>query len=136
ANFTMSGSGGTVRQTPAIFAWQAHGLGQNQPDPSVMISQVDVPGEGRFHVASKAVDLGNGTWRYEYAIHNQNSHRSAASISIPVNTGSSNYGFHGISYHSGDPTENTPWAVTDNGSSVTWATSTYDVNPNANAVRW
>lgn len=136
SNFSMSGSGGTIRETPAIFAWQLHGNGPNQPDNSVMISQIDVPGEGRFHLASKAVDLGNGTWRYEYAIHNQNSHRSAASISIPVNTGSSNYGFNGISYHSGDPTENTPWTPVDDGSKLSWATQTFDVNPNANAVRW
>ncbi len=136
SNFSMVGSGGTVREKPAIFAWQLHGLGVNQPDPSVMISQVDVPSEGRFHLASKAVDLGNGLWRYEYAIHNQNSHRSAGSISIPVNTGSSNYGFNGISYHSGEPISNAPWTATDDGSKVTWATETFALNPNANAVRW
>jgi hypothetical protein len=136
SNFSMLGVGGTVRETPAIFAWQAHGLGANQPDPSVTISQIDVPGEGRFHLASKAVDLGNGMWRYEYGLHNMNSHRSAGSISIPVNTGSSNYGFNGITYHSGEPIDNSPWTPVDDGSTLTWSTVDYSVNPNANAVRW
>ena len=136
SNFSMSGSGSTIRETPAIFAWRDHGLGANQPDPSVTITQVDVPGEGRFHLASKAVDLGNGTWRYEYGLHNMNSHRSAGSISIPVNTGSSAHGFHGISYHSGEPISNDPWSHSDDGSKLTWATEAFSVNENANAVRW
>ena len=136
SNFSMTGSGGTVRETPAIFAWQLHGNGPNQPDPTVMISQVDVPSEGRFHLASKAVDLGNGMWRYEYAIHNQNSHRSAGSISVPANTGASNFGFNGISYHSGEPISNAPWTANDDGAKVTWSTESFSINPNANAVRW
>lgn len=136
-NFTMNVSGEqTVRETPAIFTWRDHGLGANQPDPSVTISQVDVPGEGRFHLASKAVDLGNGMWRYEYGLHNMNSHRSAGSISIPVNTGSEGHGFHGISYHSGEPIDNSPWSYSDDGAKLIWSTEDFSVNPNANAVRW
>jgi hypothetical protein len=135
-NFSMSGTGATEREIPAIYAWRDHGLGQNQPDPSVTITQIDVPGEGRFHLASKAVDLGNGTWRYEYGLHNQNSHRSAGSISIPVNTGSDAYGFHGISYHSGEPISDAAWTPSDDGSKLTWSTESFAVNQNANAVRW
>ncbi len=135
-NFSMFGNGATVRETPAIFAWKDHGLGQNQPDPDLSISQIDVPGEGRFYLASKAVDLGDGTWRYEYGLFNQNSHRSAASISIPVTSGSSDHGFHGISYHSGEPIDNSPWTPDDDGQTLTWSTVEYAVNPNANAVRW
>ena len=136
SNFTMLGTGGTVRETPVIFAWRDHGLGQGIPDPDVTISQIDVPGEGRFYLASKAVDLGNGTWRYEYGLQNYNSHRSAGSISIPVNTGSEAHGFHSISYHSGEPIDDSPWTPVDDGSSLTWSTVDYAVNPNANAVRW
>lgn len=136
SNFTMSGIGQTFREIPAIFAWRDHGLGVGIPDPSVTISQIDVPGEGRFFLASKAVDLGDGTWRYEYGLHNYNSHRSAGSISIPVNTGSAEPGFHGIFYHSGEPIDSSPWTPEDNGSSITWSTVDYAVNPNANAIRW
>lgn len=136
SNFSMSGTGNTVRETPAIFAWRDHGLGQNQPDPDLTITQIDVPSEGRFYLASKAVDLGNGTWRYEYGLYNMNSHRSAGSISIPVNTGSSELGFHGISYHSGEPISNAAWASSDDGSKLTWSTEDFSANPNANAIRW
>lgn len=136
SNFSMSGNGGTVRETPAIFAWQEHGLGANQPDPSVSISQIDIPGEGRMYLASKAVDLGDGSWRYEYGLFNYNSHRSAGSVSVPVNTGSDAHGFHGISYHSGEPIDNSPWSHTDDGSKLSWSTASFDVNPNANAIRW
>jgi hypothetical protein len=135
-NFNISGSGSTIRETPAIFAWQTHGLGVNVPDPSVTISQIDVPGEGRMFLASKAVDLGNGTWRYEYGMYNYNSHRSVGSIEIPVNTGSSNHGFHDIHYHSGEPLSGTDWAPVDSGDSVTWSTQDYATNINANAIRW
>lgn len=129
SNYSMSLAGSTIRETPAIFAWQVE-------DPSVTISQVDVPGEGRFYLASKAVDLGGGTYRYEYGLYNMNSHRSAGSITIPVNTGTSNYGFHDIHYHSGEPYDGTDWSPVDNGSSVTWSTVDYATNENANAVRW
>jgi len=135
-SLSVSGAPATVRETPAIFAWQAHGLGRNQPDASVTISQIDVPSEGRFFLASKAVDLGNGTWRYEYGLYNLNSHRSAGSISIPVNTGSSNYGFNDIEYHSGEPFSATDWTPSDDGSTLTWSTQDFAVNANANAIRW
>lgn len=133
---SVSGAPATVAEIPAIFAWQDHGLGRNMPDPSVTISQIDVPSEGRFYLASKAVDLGDGTWRYEYGLYNLNSHRSAGSISIPTSTGSSNYGFNDITYHSGEPYSSTDWSPVDDGSSVTWSTQTFAVNENANAIRW
>ncbi len=136
SSLSFNGFGSTVREVPAIFAWQLHGNGYNNPDNSLTISQVDVPGEGRFYVASKAVDLGNGTWRYEYALYNQNSHRSAGSISIPVNTGTSNYGFNDITYHSGEPYSSTDWTPSDDGTKLSWSTEDYSVNQNANAVRW
>ncbi len=123
-------TGSTVREIPVIYAWQAE-------DPSVTITEVNVPGEGRFVVASKATDLGGGTWRYDYGVYNQNSHRSAASFSVPA-SGTSNYGFSDVDYHSSVDAniDGTDWAPVEAGGSITWSTDVESVNPNANAIRW
>ncbi len=123
-------TGPTIRETPAIQIWQDR-------DPSVNITTVDVPGEGRFVVASKSVDLGGGTWRYEYGVYNQNSHRSAASFSVPA-SGTSNHGFQDVDYHDSidDNISGTDWTAAEGGSSLSWSTSVEAVNTNANAIRW
>ncbi|MHA7813375.1 MAG: GC-type dockerin domain-anchored protein [Phycisphaerales bacterium] len=64
--------GDTFAGQPAIFAWRDHGLGPNMPDPDVMISSVNHADGGVIHVGSKATDLGDGSWRYDYAVQNQN----------------------------------------------------------------
>ncbi|MBL4590505.1 MAG: hypothetical protein JKY96_00955 [Phycisphaerales bacterium] len=123
-------SGPTVQMTPAIQIWQDR-------DPSVTLTTVDVPGEGRFIVASKAKDMGGGVWRYEYGVYNQNSDRSAASFTVPA-TGTSNYGFHDVNYHDSidDNISPTDWAVTEGATSVSFSTPIEAMNPNANAIRW
>src|SRR6185295_16206154 len=78
ASFSLSPAGAMRVGTPAIFAWRDHGRGLNTPDPSVIIVPADVPNEGRFYIAAKNTDLGNGLWRYDYAVFNLNSHQSAA----------------------------------------------------------
>ena len=67
ADFPISLIGITVQETPAISAWKA-------VDSAVTETAVDVPGDGRFVVASLATDLGTGLWRYEYAVQNLTSH--------------------------------------------------------------
>ncbi|MBL8877534.1 MAG: hypothetical protein JNG88_00315 [Phycisphaerales bacterium] len=124
---------------PAIQAWQDHGLGVNTPDSSVTTGTIDVPDEGRFHYAYKVRDLGNGTWRYDYAVFNLNSDRSGGSLSVPVpaNTVITNVGFHDVNYHSGEPYSNTDWVVNVGPTSVTWSSpQTYAQNQNSNALRW
>lgn len=120
----------TVAKQPALMEWAA-------VDPTVEISLFDVPQEGRFYVASKATGNG-GTWHYEYAIFNLNSHRSARSFSVPVPPGIavSDIGFHDIAYHSGEPYDGTDWVGTHANGAVTWSTDSFDVNSNANALRW
>lgn len=131
ANLEMSDLGSTFESVPAIYAWQA-------ADSAVTTSEMRVPEEGLFIVASRAVDNGDGTWRYEYAVYNLNSHRSAQTFTVPILPGTvvSNTGFHDVDYHSGEPYDGTDWAVTVDSDAVTWTTDSYATNPNANALRW
>jgi hypothetical protein len=124
---------------PAIRAWRDHGLGINVPDPSVIVSTVDVPAEGRFWYASKVTDLGGGHWRYDYAVFNLNSDRSGGSFSVPIPNGAavSNAGFNAPPYHSNEVYSNTPWTLTSGCTSVAWnSPETFAQNPNSNALRW
>ncbi len=142
-------SGSTVREKPAILAWKDF-------DPAVTIVNADVPDEGgpglvgRFIVGYLVTNNGNGTWDYEYAIHNLNSHRSARTFTVPFRGDGvqiTNIGFHDVSYHSGDGNgstftnqinfDGTDWTpvVTPNGS-IGWSTQTIAQNINANALRW
>ena len=128
-------TGATVRELPAIHAWAAH-------DPEVVLEAVDVPGDGRFFVASRATPLGGGTWHYEYAIHNLDSHRSAMSVGVPIPHGVTvgGIGFHDVDYHSGEPFDGTDWGATVDSASipnaVRWATQSVAEDPDANALRW
>jgi hypothetical protein len=105
----------------------------------VTVSNATVSGEGTYWYAHKARDLGNGTWRYDYAVFNLNSHLSGGSFSVPVPTGVtvSNIGFYAPDYHSGEPYSNTDWTSARTASAVTWnSPQTFVQNPNANALRW
>jgi hypothetical protein len=129
--FTGTLFGGTFQQQPAIMAWPA-------ADPTVVTETVDWPGDGRFIIAKKVTNVGGGTYHYEFAVHNLNSHRSGRgfTVTFPAGTVISNAGFKDIPYHSGEPYSGTDWSVTINGDSINWATDLYAVNPNANALRW
>lgn len=140
--------GSTQRELPAIFAWQAI-------DPAVEILTLDIPGDGRVHVAYRVTDNLDGTWRYEYAIHNLNSNRAISSVRIPRSAKSTitGQGFHDVDYHSGEPWDPTDWSMHSlSPPDVAWATSPLlrdgfesgdtsawggpgDVD-HANAIRW
>ncbi|MEK7711308.1 MAG: hypothetical protein AAB341_05370 [Planctomycetota bacterium] len=121
----------TQRGQPAVRAWR-------DADSSVVETDIRVPGEGLFVLAAKASDKGTGVWRYSYALQNLNSDRSARAFAIQLPSGAviSNVGFHDIAYHSGEPLVHDPWSDTITNDSITWSTTTYDVNPNANALRY
>ena len=141
SNWTSSLSSFTRRESPAIRAWQDN-------DAVVTETDVGVPGEihvagqqaqtGLIIVSSKATDLGTGFWHYEYAVQNVNSERSVGSFSVPLNLASTvqNVGFHDVDYHSGEPFDGTDWTPTVTSTSVSWATTPFGVNANANAIRW
>jgi hypothetical protein len=135
--FPATLTGASAAGQPAIRAWRDHGLGVNIPDPEVTLTPVDIAGDGRIWVGSRATDLGGGRWRYEYAVENLNSTRGVAGFVVPLGTGvaAEGTGFHDIAYHSGDPTDGADWAVTTGGG-VRWATVPHAVNPAANALRW
>jgi hypothetical protein len=124
-------TGTTQREQPAIRAWK-------DTDPSVTETDILIPGEGLLILASKATDLGDGYIHYEYALQNLNSDRSAGSFSVPIvdEADVRNIGFHDVDYHSGEIFDGTNWVVTRGGGMITWATTPYATNPNANALRW
>jgi len=131
-DLTVNGDDQMQVAAPAILAWQ-------ESEPSVELDTVDVPGEGRFYVASLVTDLGDGSWRYDYAIFNLNSDRSAGSFSVPVPVGLpvSNIGFHDVDYHSGEVYDNTDWSTQVGATNVLWQSPESHIdNPNSNALRW
>jgi len=120
----------THREEPALFAWA-------QADAQVLLDFVDVPGDGRFWIASRAYDNGDGTFDYEYAVHNINSDRSAGGFSVPVEMADvTNFGFHDVPYHSGEPFDGTDWTSGSFFGTAGWATDAFATNPDANALRW
>ena len=123
--------GSTIREQPAIMAWPV-------ASPSAVVQTLDDSDTGRFYVGSNVIDNEDGTWRYEYAIHNLNSDRAgqAFSIEVPVGVALTNIGFNDIDYHSGEPFDTTDWEFSRDGVTATWRTDSYETNENANALRW
>jgi hypothetical protein len=123
-------SGPSVR-APAIQAWQAL-------DPQVLLAAVDVPGDGAMILGARVSGLGGGLWRYEYALQNRTSHRSARSYRVPLPAGTpvTNVGFHDVDYHSGETYDGTDWPGALDGAALAWSTSSFAEDPDANALRW
>ena len=120
----------TIAGDPAIRAWAAI-------DPNVSITETHAPGDGLILLASKVTDNGDGTFDYDYAIHNLNCDRSIGSIEIPTGSAAiSNVGFKDINYNSGEIYDSTDWSSAVLSGSVNWNTVTYAENPNGNALRW
>lgn len=121
----------TQRGRPAVRAWR-------DVDPSVEETDVQIPGEGLFILAAKAFSPSAGVWRYSYALQNLNSDRSAGRFSVPVSPTSviANVGFRDPEYHSGEVYDGTDWAPSISADALTWSTTSYQINPNANAIRF
>ncbi|MCH7995875.1 MAG: hypothetical protein IIB57_15720, partial [Planctomycetes bacterium] len=121
----------TQQQKAGIRAWA-------DTDPDVIEVEIRVPGEGLLVLASKTTELGNGAWRYEYALQNVNSARSIQSFSLPLPDAAeiTEMGFHDVDYHSGEPFDGTDWVAQVTPDAIAWATDTYAENANANALRW
>jgi hypothetical protein len=127
----MTLTGATVQQQPAIFAWLASAPSE------VGVKSYDIIGDGRLLIGYRAIDNGDGTWRYEYAIQNLNSDRAGGSFSVPVPAGVTvtNIGFYSPAYMNGEGYSNASWTVTQADGLITWACEP-NTNANANALRW
>ena len=137
SNWTLTLTGTTQREQPAIRAWK-------DTDPTAVTeTDTQVQDDGLFILSAKVTDLGTGCFHYEYALQNLNSDRSGASFAIPLPVGVTlnNIGFHDVDYHDGDGLggvnwDGTDWPATVEVGKITWYTTPYDANPNANALRW
>jgi hypothetical protein len=168
-SFTLEGTGGynngMHRQRAAIYAWQDYGSNGTAVDSSVIVSEVTTggvfnpgtpgsagypqacTGDGWIFVASKATDLGNGQWHYEYAVENLNSDRGVGAFTVPVPAGATitNVAWHGVDSHgdtpANDATRNAPWVATTGSASQSWASPVAYDGTGANQflgnyVRW
>ncbi|MDP7005792.1 MAG: hypothetical protein QF718_06240, partial [Phycisphaerales bacterium] len=115
---------------PAIRAWAAI-------DPSVVLTETHAPNDGLILVGVKVFDNGDGTFDYDYAIHNLNCDRSIGVVEIPTGDALiTNVGFKDIDYNSGEIYDNTDWTSSVASDFVSWNGATYAENPEGNALRW
>jgi len=122
---------------PAVYALQEF-------DPTAMVSAVDVPDDGRFHIASNAVRTGTGSWLYTYAVHNFNSDRAAHAFMVETSAvaAATNPWFKDVEYRDGDGVggvnyDGTDWSPTIGAETIEWTCpETFAENDNANALRW
>lgn len=126
----------TQRTRPAILAWA-------DLDPLVTVTAVDIPDDGRVLVGGRAAELSDGRWSYAYAVQNLNSHRGVRAFEVPLSSEAvlDGVGFHDVEYRSGEGEDGgvysgEDWPSIRDAGAVRWATSSYDENINANAIRW
>ncbi len=130
-SWNLSFSGSTVAQQAAIEAWPVL-------DSFVTLVDIFVPGDGRMILGYKVTGLGGGQWHYEYALYNMNCDRSVRGFSVPAGgvMRVRDIGFHDVDHHSGEPYSTLDWPGARSNGIVSWQTSTFGANPNANALRW
>jgi hypothetical protein len=137
-NFALLGA--IQRESPAIRVWK-------DIDTGVVETDVPAPEDDGFPsliiLAAKSSDLGTGFWRYEYAVNNLNSDRAIGSFAVPVSIYAviANIGFHDVTFRGGDglggvDQDGAEWPATVEASGITWATTPFANDPNANALRW
>ena len=132
----------TLHQMPAVMLWPT-------VDPSATVVEVITeeigPGgsgsvDGLLHVGHSANDNGDGTYHYEFLVHNQNSHRSVGSFSIEVPdcVEISNVEYRGPRYHSGETISNDAWSWTHENGLLTFSTDAHTSQNDMTgpAIRW
>ncbi len=129
APYDLNVFGPTEQGKAAIQAWRL-------ADPNVV--ELHLEEAGLLILAARATPSTPGHWWYEYALQNVTSQRAVRSFTVPIPPGTTilQTGFHDVDYHSGEPFDGTQWSVTVGADAVTWSTQSYDVDPNANALRW
>ncbi len=120
---------GDFTQGPVIDNW----VDPANPEPGQMNTLVDTP-DGRIKVAVQTKDLGNGTWRYDYALANFDFMRAVTEGSEPNVEVISNIGLVGvavpvlsstvvteISFARANRTKGQDWTATRNDVAVQWS---------------
>lgn len=131
STFAMSTTGSTVRELPAIYAWAS--------DPLVTVTSQTISGVGTIAVGSRVEPLGDGLWRYTYAVHNLDCDRAVGGLSMQISTCAmiSEPWSRLPQYHSGEIWGNQPWDFSSGAGQVGWAApETFGQNPNTSAIRW
>ena len=134
---TMSSSGNgsltgpTVQEMPAITAWPS-------VNPTALVVDYDVPGDGRFYLGTNAIPLSGGMTRYVVAVHNLNSFLAAHAVHIAMPGGATvtNFEFRDADYHSGELYQSSDWNGSFSGGSVSFVSPHPHGTPNASALRW
>lgn len=126
--WSFSVGGGQTSLGSAINAW---------PGASVSVLPEQPVDDGRVYLGAKATDLGDGTWRYEYAMFNLDMSRAVGAFSLPVGADAAltGVGFHAVLSH-GEPFTNDSWGWSHEGGVLTWATTPFEIDPQANPLRW
>ncbi len=131
SQWSLAGASG-YRLGSAIDRW----VDSTDPGDNEMNTEIDAP-EGHAKVAVKVVDLGNGKWRYNYAVMNFDfaravtegaepnlrviSNRGFDSFSVPVPAGARIYAPR---IRTGEPNPNANWRFSIGDGDVTWNTDT------------
>ncbi|MDM7917493.1 MAG: hypothetical protein QUU85_19850, partial [Candidatus Eisenbacteria bacterium] len=119
-NFTTPSNDNPLVEGPVIDTWG---------DRRTVVPAGD--GDGNLTLAVRTQDLGDGMFRYEYAVFNFDSDREARSLQIPVGSlaGITNIGFHDPDL---DPADD--WQVSLENGVLTWSTDAFGDDPGANAL--
>jgi len=120
-NWNVSATG-SMTQTPVILSW-----GDTQ-------STAAHHGDGEIIVASRVVDLGGGSWRYQYNVFNRDSDRQMGEFHVPVGDAT----ITNVTFHDWDALDtggsSNEWTSTVAGGEVAWSTTAFEVDPSANAL--
>ncbi|MBI5362332.1 MAG: hypothetical protein HZA53_04075 [Planctomycetes bacterium] len=142
--FSFATVGVTQRRKAGVEAWKVIDATVNQVTINVPEgSTAPYDGTAKLVLAWQVTSLGGGQWHYEYALYNMNSDRSIRAFSLPIPAGVvvTNIGFNDVAYLGGDGNggvnfDGTDWPGSVSGGAITWSTSTFAANNNANALRW
>ena len=130
-SFSAIPVGDTDRESAAINAWKAI-------DPGVLISERVIVNQGVVLVGSRAHDLGDGTYRYDYNVYNQNLSNGLDEFWVPLSTAPSEVFFSAVDHHStiDENIDDSSWAFSAANAKITW-TPVEVANPALrNTIRW
>jgi hypothetical protein len=120
--FTTPSTSNSLVEGPALERWG-----------DLRTTQAVGPNDGEVLLAVTVTDNGNGTWHYEYALLNKNSNREVRSFAIPVE-GVNN--ITNMGFHDNDTDASNDWKVSVGGNVIQWSTSTFDIDPDAEALEF